>query len=129
MIPVQIVKYLSLWRCIFCLAIHAYRWLIFNQYQKFTEMHSSVCYMKCHLRLWKWNKLFKKFPYVGLQSLFQLSTLAGDCLIFISWLRITSFCRSIAACLSCCIWKQFNGKGNFDVILLPFSKVDCPCLA
>ena len=29
-------------------AFHAYIWLIFNQYKKFTEMHSSVCFMKCH---------------------------------------------------------------------------------
>ena len=32
----------------FCLAIHAYRWLIFNQYQKFAKMHLLVCHMKCH---------------------------------------------------------------------------------
>lgn len=40
---------------------------------------------------------------LGFHCVFQLSTLAGDCLILISWETITWFCRSMAACFSCCI--------------------------
>lgn len=45
---------------------------------------------------------------LGLQSLFQLSTLAFDCLISMTAERITWFCRSMASCLSFCICNKIT---------------------